>query len=114
MTRIGYLIPAALALGFVLTGNFWYAKATQRSLVGITIQDKDRITTGAGDTLSSKYLVFTDNGVFENTDTIFYWKFDSSDLQGYMQVGQKCDLHVYGWRVPFLSWYPNIVGATCD
>jgi hypothetical protein len=58
-----------------------------------------------------KYLVFTDQGVFENTDTWYYFKFASSDLQGKLMQPGKFKLTYYGFRVPFLSKYKNIISA---
>lgn len=58
---------------------------------------------------SCKYLVFTDKGVFQNTDTWFNWKFDSSDFQNNLKTGKTYEIQTTGLRVPFLSMYPNIV-----
>jgi hypothetical protein len=76
-----------------------------------TVTDKERIVTGLGDSVSSKYLVFTDGETFQNTDCLVLWKFASSDLQGSLTVGKTYEADVYGWRIPFLSTYRNIVSA---
>ena len=73
--------------------------------VTITVKDKERVVTYK----TSKYLVFTDKGVYENTDTVWYWKWDSSDVYNALEVGKTYQVKVYGFRVPFLSWYKNIV-----
>ena len=75
----------------------------------VTIEEKERIVTGSGEDISSKYLVFTDKKVFQNTDALFHLKFSSSDLQGRLKVGRTYKLKTYGWRIPFLSTYENIV-----
>jgi hypothetical protein len=59
----------------------------------------------------SKYLVYTDAGVFENTDTWYYFKFDSSDVQSKLMQNGKFKVSYYGFRVPFLSKYPNITNV---
>lgn len=64
--------------------------------------------------MSSKYLVFTESEVFENTDAFWALKFNSSDIQGQIGVGETCTLRVYGWRIPFLSMYRNILEANCQ
>ena len=46
--------------------------------ISITVEDKERISNRSSD--SSKYLIFTKNEVFENTDELFYLKFNSSDI----------------------------------
>jgi hypothetical protein len=58
-----------------------------------------------------KYLIFTDRGVFENTDTWYYFKFNSSDTQGKMMQPGKFKITYYGFRVPFFSKYQNIIAA---
>ena len=80
----------------------------------ITVTDKERIYTGSGDNSSSKYLVFGDdqNGnslVFENTDCFIRGKWNSSNIQGQLKVGNTYKITVIGYRVPFLSWYQNII-----
>jgi hypothetical protein len=90
-------------------------KVTVRDTVtNVVVTDKERVTTGSGDTASSKYLIFTSNEVFENTDSLLLFKFNSSDVYGSIQRGQTCTFEVVGWRVPFLSWYRNIAKATCQ
>jgi len=76
----------------------------------ITVTGKERII----DDESSKYLIFgdTDEGeslVFENTDTLIRGKFNSSDFQGKMKIGQRYKVTVVGFREPFFSWYENII-----
>ena len=80
----------------------------------ITVTDKERIYTGSGNSSSSKYLVFgdDDNGnslVFENTDCFIRGKWNSSNIQGQLKVGNTYKITVIGYRVPFLSWYQNII-----
>ena len=56
-----------------------------------------------------KWIVLTDKTTFENTDSIFHWKFNSSDLQGKIERDTMYSFTTVGWRVPFLSMYPNII-----
>jgi hypothetical protein len=59
-----------------------------------------------------KFLIFTDEGVFENTDAWYRLKFRSSDIQteAMKLTGHKAKIHKYGWRIPLSSSYPNVVG----
>ena len=77
--------------------------------ITITVTEKDRIVQGSGDSISSKYLIFTNGEVFQNTDTIWYGKFDSTDIQGRIKPGKTYKVTVCGWRIPFWSMYRNIV-----
>lgn len=63
---------------------------------------------------SSKYLIFgeLENGevrVFQNTDSLIRGKFNSSDIYASIKVGKKYKFKVYGFRIPFLSKYENII-----
>ena len=80
----------------------------------VTITDKERIVTTTSESVSSKYLVFGDNNVgkpvvFENTDNIFRWKWNSSNIQGQLKEGKTYKLTVVGYRIPILSQYENII-----
>lgn len=88
-----------------LSAGFTYATA---ETVTATVTKTERITTGSGDTISSKYLVFTTRETFENSDCLWYGKFNSSDIQGRLTPGTY-SMKVYGWRIPFLSSYRNIL-----
>uniref|UniRef100_A0AAU6W4A6 Uncharacterized protein n=1 Tax=Pseudomonas phage Cygsa01 TaxID=3138529 RepID=A0AAU6W4A6_9VIRU len=56
-----------------------------------------------------KYLVFTDQGVFKNTDSkLLEFKWNSSDLYGELVAGKRFHIRYYGVRFGFFSMYPNI------
>lgn len=79
--------------------------------VTITVSGTDRVWSGKG----SKWLVLgTDaNGdplVLENTDNLLRLKFNSSDIQAVIEENKTYEAEVVGFRVPFLSWYENIIG----
>jgi hypothetical protein len=50
--------------------------------------------------------------VYENEDAWFFLKWNSGDILRDLNVDGRYTFHTYGWRVPFLSWFPNIVSAT--
>lgn len=100
------IVVASFMLLVITVSVFYY---TSVETVEITVTDKERIVTGSGESLSSKYLVFTEGEVFENTDELFLGKWDSSDLQGALKPGQTYTVKVIGWRLKFFSTYRNIV-----
>lgn len=82
----------------------------------VTVTDKDRIVENSKDKSSSKYMVFADDEdgnalVFENTDCFIRFKFNSSNIQGQLKEGHTYEITVIGYRVPFFSWYQNIIKA---
>lgn len=70
----------------------------------ITVQEK--VVKNADKT--SKYLVFTDKGVYEIKDLLFKGKFNSSDIYSSLQIGQTYKIESTGYRVGFFTMYKNI------
>ncbi len=103
-------IGAGVSIAVGLTAPHW-----DRDVYIAKVTEKERVVNGE----SSKYLIFTelkDGGVrvFENTDSFIEFKFNSSDLYGKLKEGKTYELRTYGWRIPFLSKYENIIGAEED
>lgn len=77
--------------------------------VVVTVTD-----TGIKNTLkNSRYLVYckdenNETKVFEITDSIFKFRFDSSDVYPNILPNHTYRFTICGKRVPILSWYPNI------
>jgi len=107
--RKSYFVILIVMVVLVLGSTFGYQYGTARE-VTITITDKERIVKSDGDgNMDSYYLVFTEDEAYKNEDALFYGKFKSSSLHAKLKVGETYKVKVYGWRVGFLSMYPNIV-----
>lgn len=83
------------------------AQRASQTIVTFIVEDKAIKRYDKDD----KYLIYTDNGTYEITDSLTYWRWDSSDLYGEIKVGKTYRAKVYGWRIPFLSSYKNIVSV---
>lgn len=108
--KIFLALLALLALGSLFT-NAPYQWLTQRTIESALIKDK-QISTQSNDDdgkVQSTYMIYTDAGVLRNDDALWFAKFNSSDIYGNLDIGKRYRLKVYGWRIPFLSMYPNIV-----
>lgn len=106
------IIIATSAIGVLLIAlliGYPIAYYQTSEVVTIKVTDKERIVESDGKNTTSRYLIFTENETFENTDLLFEGKFNSSDLQSKLSKGKEYKVRVYGWRVPFLSMYRNIV-----
>jgi hypothetical protein len=82
--------------------------------VTFTVTKAERVTYQNGDDTSSKYLVWTtraggEKEVFEDTDTLWFGKFNSSDIYGDLKTCHTFNAKVNGWRVPWASAYRNIL-----
>lgn len=98
-----------LIVVFILMVIFsaWVALST-RTQVRDTVVKSERVCSG-GESGTCRYLVFAKKEVYQNRDTFWYWKFNSSDLYRDIENGKTYNFTVYGFRVPFLSWYRNII-----
>lgn len=107
LTAIALVVIAVIAVPVI---NF-----TNDHTYTVTITDKERVTTQVAEgQTDSKYLIYGEdkNGktyVFEDTDTLFRWKFNSSDVYGALKEGETYELTVIGFRVHIFNWYENII-----
>lgn len=101
------LAGTMIAGGLALAAAAFNLPHLCRETVTATIKDKEVKRYKDKD----RYLIFTDKGVFEDTDSWIELKFNSSDLYGKLERGKSYNLRVYGWRMPFLSKYRNITRA---
>ena len=101
-------------IAIILLIGIGYSIAYYSSSKTITIKvnDKERIvetTGGENPSVSSKYLVYTEQGVFENTDNLMFLKFNSSDVYNSLKRDSTYNVTVAGWRIPLFSMYQNVI-----
>jgi len=101
------LFMFSLLFIIIFTLGYIYQVSTVET-AHIKVIDKQRVITGS----TSKYIVFGDKESFENTDSMFHRKHDSSDVQSHFHLGCAYEVLVYGKRVPFFSIYRNIIKIT--
>jgi hypothetical protein len=81
--------------------------------VDIVVIDKYTVTKSSESdgrmTVKTVLMVDTEKETFENTDSIFFGKFNSMDVQRVLRIGDKHTVVVAGRRVPLFSIYRNII-----
>lgn len=102
---------AIIAVIFGICGG-GILKVMNKQELTITVTDKGTKKYSNKDSTSEKYLIYTDETTYEITDSLFKWRWDSSDLYGRIQVGHTYVIETGGYRIPFLSMYQNIYKAT--
>jgi hypothetical protein len=100
------IILWSLAAGFALAK--YAVMNSTRQTETFTVNKSERVQYDK----SSKYLIFTDTGVYENTDSLFNLKFNSSDLYNQIKAGKTYTCQTWGWRVEIFSSYRNILSCT--
>ena len=81
-----------------------YFKKEQVNNVCVT--DKEVKRSGGE---KDKYLIFTNKGTFEITDSLIHMRFNSSDLYGMISKDRCYNFIVTRFRSGFLSEYRNIL-----
>jgi hypothetical protein len=102
------IILVILAISLSIA-SYNVAYMSTEAVVTTKVLKTERVITGSGDSIQSKYLVFCENETFELTDSLMYGKFNSSDMYGSLQVGKTYTFKVVGWRNHFFSIYRNII-----
>lgn len=104
MLKITAAALTVIAIVLCCGGYYWGSETTS----ACTVEDKDRSSSQNG----SVYRVYTDCGVFEVEDATLRGQFASADLYADIDEGTTYEFTTIGYRVPFLSMFPNIIAAT--
>lgn len=105
----GVVIAALIAAAAVFGWNYEYG--TERT-VTFTVKSLDDQSQGSQ---GHKYLVFAQDGqVYENTDSIFHGKTDSSRIQAWLTPGRTYRCPAFGKRVFWLSSYQDLLGGCTE
>lgn len=112
---LGPWIVLGLLFAFVLLHCLWCRLTVSKEV--ITVSDKGTIvkTFGSGENANtvSQYMVYTSNGqAIKNTNSLWFWKFHSDELQGKLKKGKKYRIKTWGGRVAWLGMYKHIISAT--
>lgn len=113
------ILPISLIALFVIIGIVVFEFCTNawvRRDVTVTVDSKWVKDSPMGN-MGQKYLVsgIDESGneqVYEITDNLLAMRFDSSDVYAKIKEGKTYNFVVGGFRVPILSWYPNIYDVT--
>ena len=108
LVNLGVLLFFAVILLALFLGGSLINSVSEKKYVA-TVTEKD---TKLKDD-DEKYLIYTklENGetrVFEITDNLYEFKFNSSDIYAEIQEGETYEFFTTGFRVPVLSMYENI------
>jgi len=102
---LGIFLFALLIIVAAVALPIWQYWGTEHD-VNVTVKEK-WVKYQGGD---AKYLVSDTNGnIYEITDSLWKWKWNSSDQYAEMQTGQNYTIGLFGKRVPFFSAYPDVI-----
>jgi prepilin-type N-terminal cleavage/methylation domain-containing protein len=99
---IGVIVLSLLFIGPI-------ARHMSKTNTIMTVDRRERVNQNNE---KSRYLIWSKEGeVFQCTDDWAFLKWNSSDVYGQLKEGGQYRVEVAGWRVPFFSWYRNILRA---
>lgn len=99
-------LAVLLVVGFVGLG---LARNGSEETCTSVVTDKDRAKDQDG---HSDMRIYTDDcGVLRVKDELWVGQLDSADIYAHIKVGKTYTFTTRGWRVPWLSQFPNIVKA---
>lgn len=106
MNKLFIGLTASLILAIF---GFSIARFTNKETFTAKVTDKERIVTGSADAIDSYYLIYTEDGTYKLEDELLYGNFRSSDWYGKIKVDSTYEFTTIGFRIGFMSEYPNIV-----
>lgn len=126
MNRAKRITIISIIISFIVViaavgGMFLFSTANQQEYIITDVYIQTELnseSTDNGYKYSTKYLYFctTDKGeeiVFENEDSIFFGKFNSSDIlakiKKYEQSKEPFKIKTAGFRIGFFNMYQNII-----
>lgn len=102
----GWVIAAGVILVLAVTLFASYIRTKTHTTL---VTGKERVCDDNADGgTDCKYLVYTERGTYELTDSLLAMRFNSSDLYGQIKVCHRYKIDGYGWRFGPTSMYPNI------
>lgn len=105
-----WLVGAGTVLLAVLAVGAWVFVDNHTQHPICTVTEKDRTKNSDG---SSDARIYTDDcGVLEVSDSLLAWHWSSGDTYAAIKPGNTYKFETRGYRVPFLSLFPNIVEVT--
>ncbi len=107
---VGVIVAAIILVIGIPAGRSYLSTKT----VTTEVITKERVCDGNGNGgVECAYMIFTEAGEFEISDALIGTvRFNSASVYGKIREGRTYVIEYYGWRVPFLSMFPNVKSIT--
>lgn len=107
---IAILVAALVILGSA--ASFTISRVTEKTETLTVTRVLDQPTSDSSGHLKHKYLVFTNHGTYKDVDSLWFFKYNSSDLLGQLQNGHTYRCKTSGFRLGFTSSYRNLISCS--
>ena len=108
-TGIGCIAALVFAIGLGGIGFAVAANTHEETHKACLVESKDRAGKRDG---GSDMRVYTSCGVFEVSDAVLRGRFNSADVYAQLVEGRRYDVTTVGYRIPLISWFPNVLTAS--
>lgn len=117
-TRVTF-VASVIVIGLLVVaggGAAVYAERGNQTTQTCTVTDKDRTTTTSREgTSRSDARIYTEQcGTMQAADLLTQGQFNSADIYAGIEVGHTYEITTVGWRIPFLSAFPTILGVPVE
>lgn len=105
------VIGALAFIPLLCVAGFIYEVAAFNHVTTVQGQVVDKYTKRGSESDKFYVVVRQEDGtekVITNEDSIFMWKFDSAEVQAKVHEGGSYEFKMRGYRIPFLSAFPNV------
>jgi len=100
----------AMMLGPLISGHFLYILSSSNKTT-LIVKDKYKYVKGG----FTNFMIVDLNGVHYNIHNSFwYGKWDSVEDWTNINIGETLNVKYYGFRIPLLGLFPNIVDTKHD
>lgn len=108
---MNWRIWGGLALiAMLIGGPMWYTYGTDFERDIVITRTWTNVTGGGDAGVKQVYMIADAEGnSYKVADSMFYWQFRSTDLWNGLEEEERYRIRAYGWRVGFLSMYPNVI-----
>lgn len=100
--------PFVLLIVLFLVTNMFYSYFTSFEKI-ITVKEKDSMRSGK---YGKNIISDTDGNVYTVENSIYYEFFTAMELFTKIELNQPYKVKGFGYRIPFLGIYPNIIRAS--
>lgn len=109
---IGVLVALGVLAFLAIGGASLYAKTSSQKVSTCTVTSKDHTIAVKSGSTTPVYRVYTDEcDVLNIEDNPFFGIYNSASIYGKIKEGHTYQIKTVGWRIPFLSQFPDILEA---
>ena len=88
-----------------LTGHSIYALSTSKKDSSVVVKKYKMVRNGF-----TEFMIIDNKGRhFNVNNSLWYWKWNSVEDWSNIEEGDELYFKYYGWRMPFLGLFPNII-----